>query len=345
MANKLGTSEACTGNSSEAESLTGGGSTGGGFYWTGFFNNTNDGCPYLNIYWGYQRPTGEDWGTFNVTYAKGLACYEITEQVDVNVTLIYPDLQVDTLAPPVPLEDTSKLFTKAITTLLYSAMPQQEASSTFGESFWAAVIARFGLTDEDLGNPDQDERIVEAIKYSQGIVRAQQYHIALRTDDVAASGADTFAPVVGVVTDSGTYRLFLNRAATGVLSGLLAGILICAAISGYSMSTKNVLPKNPFSIGAMISLLADSNLFEKEAPKIRKRVGRAESSASPILSSSTVKMGWFTGRHEGERIFTIYVMDDEMHRLEEHDTSSSIPLRPLSGPTRIARKGFTRLIS
>lgn len=38
------------------------------------------------------------------------------------------------------------------------------------------------------------------------------------------------------------------------------------------MSTKNVLPKNPFSIGPMISLLADFNLFEKEALTIRKWV-------------------------------------------------------------------------
>lgn len=132
---------------------------------------------------------------------------------------------------------------------------------------------------------------------------------------MATSAAEIFAPVAGVVTDSGTHRLFLNRAATWVLSGLLAGILIYAAISRYSMSTRNVLPKNSFSIGAMISLLADFNLFEKEALTIRK----------PIPSPSIVKMGWSTGRHEGKRIFTIRMMDDEMHMVEEHDTSTSIP--------------------
>lgn len=344
LANKLGRGEACTGNSSEVESLTGA-SSGGGFYWTGVLNNTNEGCPLLNFYWGYQGPTGGSSETDNVTYAKGLACYETTEQLDVNVTLVYPDLQVDTQEPPVPLEDTAKLFTKAITTLSYSAMPAQSASGQFGETFWDAVKTRFGLADEDLGDPDQVQRIVGAIEYSQGIVRAQQYHVALRTADVAASAVDSFTSVVGVVTDSGTYRLFLNRAATGVLSGLLASILICTAISGWLMSTKKVLPKNPFSIGAMISLLADSNLLEKKAPAVRKQSRGTKTSVSPMSRSSMVKMGWCSVGHEEERVFTIHVIDDEIPRAEEHDTSSSIPLRSLSSPNRATRKGFTRLNS
>lgn len=339
FANKLGKSEACTGNTSEARYLTGGGTTGGDFYWSGFLNNTNDGCPFLNYYWGYQGPTGEEWGTYNVTYIRGLACYETTEQLDVDATFIYPGLQIDTSAPPVSLENSSELFTTALTTLPYAAMPQPEASTIYGDAFWNAAIARFGLVDQDFGNPDLDEKIIEAIKYSQGVVRAQQYHVALRSEDGATAN---FSPARGIVTDTGRYRLVMNRVSTDVLCGLLAGILIFAGLSGWLMSTKHVLPKNPSSLGAMISLLADSNFFGQTA--LTSEQATRGKFALPILNASTFKMGWFTSKYGAEKVFTIHRVENEIsHHQEKDDGSSSMSLRERSGPTNTMRKGFTAL--
>jgi len=332
-ANRLGRSNACTGNSSKTEYLTHNGPLGGDFHWSAFLNNTGDGCPPLNFYWGYQgaSPT-VDWDstsniTSNVTYVKGLACYETTEQLDIDVTFIYPDLEIDTASPPIPLENTSRLFTTAVTTLPYSTMPPPDGLKEFYGELWYAARLRYGLADEDFGNPEQDEKIIAAIESAHGIVRAQQYHGSLRTNDLAESATGISASAAGIITDLGRYRLVMNNISTGVLCGLLGVILICTGISSCLMSTRYVLPKNPFSIGAMISLLADSNLLDKYLLAADVQATGRPNSASSILNSGIFRMGWFTPSNGGEKVFTVYVEESRMYSQEEDRTNLSVPLR------------------
>ena len=299
----------------------------GNFTFFSFLNNTKAGCPFLNFFWGYQAPTNGSWATYNVTYGKGLACFETTSQLDVDVTFTYPDLRIDTRSPPVSLKSTSKPFSSAINKIPYGSMPSDTIGTNYGYRFRFAMQGYFGITDEDLLNPDNDDRIVEAIKYTHRVIRAQQYHATLRSSSVASQ----LQPVAGVLTDLSTYRLFLNDVATIVLCSLLGGILICLAMAAWLMNTKHVLPKNPLTIGAAVSLLVDSNLLRHEESTDRN----GTIATSDIPKFTTYEMGWVQSKYAGKAVWTIHGSGDEHGRANNAD-DSGVALQTLL-PTKQAQ--------
>ncbi|KAL5356036.1 hypothetical protein BJX96DRAFT_171228 [Aspergillus floccosus] len=56
-------------------------------------------------------------------------------------------------------------------------------------------------------------------------------------------------------------RLFQNMISTRILQAILAAMALCGSISIFLMDTREVLPKNPLSIAAAASLLADSSIL------------------------------------------------------------------------------------
>ncbi|KAJ9658357.1 hypothetical protein H2198_003787 [Neophaeococcomyces mojaviensis] len=359
IANSLG-SASCAGNSTQVNQLASGGDSNGDFIWSSFASNNRPGCPLLNYYWGYMGPTNGSWLAFNLTYARGLACYETVQQVDVDTVLSIPNLAIDPSNPPRPLEDTAKLFTTAATVVPYEQLPVfGSTNNNLGAGFYGAMESHFGILEKDLGNVDRVDDIVSAIRYTHGIIRAQQYNVALRTTNPPVEGTSPNSTLIGTITDAGRYRLVQNTISTGVLCGLLGAMVICATVSSLIMSTKHVLPKNPSTIGAMISLLADSNLFGK----IPKSAVNDESplKTSGLFDGSIFRMGWFTRKRDGQRIFTINVLDDHDEVYDEWDAGDasvtdaditeyreaylgadeSVPLKPRPTVQGEMRRGFT----
>jgi len=65
------------------------------------------------------------------------------------------------------------------------------------------------------------------------------------------------------MTDPNRLRVVQDATSTRILEGLLATMLVCAVLAGILMDTRKVVPKNPCSIAAVGSFLADSNLMDR----------------------------------------------------------------------------------
>ena len=94
------------------------------------------------------------------------------------------------------------------------------------------------------------------------------------------------------------------------------------------MSTKCVLPKEPSTIAAQISLLADSNILNGGLLSTAAlRSGRLD---RDLFKGRTVKMGWFPREIDGKETYTINILVDESTdkkpsaALRAHEESSSL---------------------
>jgi len=111
----------------------------------------------------------------------------------------------------------------------------------------------------------------------------------------------------------------------------------------FQIRLKSVLPNNFLSVGAAISLLADSNLLEAEEPALSGRALNQTATHLQRPKSSIVKMGWFARKRDEERVWTINNVDDQAFSQEQDDSSSGIPLRTLPIATMAPRRGFRML--
>ena len=295
--------------------------------WNAFIENNLDDCPTLNYFWGRQDEPVESTGSpYNVTYAKALSCYETIEQVEVATTLFLPDLKINTTDPPKVLDDaTRRLFSSANITLPYENLPPLFNNETNSKGFWGTVSYQYGIRESDYGDPQQIDSIVAAVRSAHGIIRAQQYHAALRQ---APNSADEIPSSITAQSVNPTrYRLIQNSISTHILCALLLTMIFCAAIASWLMSTKHLLPKNPCSIAAQISLLADSNIFADE--KILHQLEAASRGGKRHftgLKGSKFRIGWSADRKSGQRLFTINVLDTGDSANEE----DAIPLTRVS---------------
>ncbi|KAJ9657711.1 hypothetical protein H2198_004126 [Neophaeococcomyces mojaviensis] len=277
--------------------------------WATFFNNTLPGCPTWNYFWGRQDPPAEPKDTaYNATYVRALSCYEAIEEVQVSTNLNLPSLSIDTNQPPTVLLNTTKssIYSTDVIKYPYPILPQLNNTNSSGSGFWAMINYKFGLVASDFGKPEKVDEIVDAIKSVHGIIRAQQYNAALRTPVEANSGSAPFNIPATLVSPQ-RHRLVQNATTTHVLCGILAAMLICAGLASWFMRTNYVLPKNPCSIAAMISLLADSNIFADDSlmQELEDRIQRRKDGTGRALDHTRFQMGWFDGKPGQDRVFTI----------------------------------------
>lgn len=288
-------------------------------YFGGTLQNEAKGCPNLISIWGHHiYNDGKSNETLhNVTYAKAMSCYETIQQVDVDTTLTYPSLAVQLENPPVPMEETAKLFSMADIALPYNSMPVLHVTNSANQNFWSALLLGAGLNQTALGEANMTDTVAEAFKRAHKIVRAQQYHVALRDDLADASVPSTLG---AAVTDWGTYRLVQDSVSTNILCGLLIAILLLSLISSVLINTRKVLPKNPSSIAASMSLLADSNIFDKDYLWYASAVGRGSTFAKN--TNTKYRLGWFQRVSDMQRVYTIYADDAALEDYELKDAVS-----------------------
>lgn len=109
-------------------------------------------------------------------------------------------------------------------------------------------------------NPNSSDMVIKAINHQDRILRAQVFNNYSRS---AADGTLEHIPLLGNITLSNRLRLSQGAASIRVLEALLASTLVLGIISSILMNTDHVLPKNPSSIAAVASLLADSNILDR----------------------------------------------------------------------------------
>lgn len=107
-----------------------------------------------------------------------------------------------------------------------------------------------------------------AEKFANGIGKVWSRAYALLANyagRIAQTEVEPQLPAVltGTVTRSDELRLFQDAISSRVLEALLGLIAVCIALSFWTMNTREILPKNPCSIGAAASLLAGSNMLRE----------------------------------------------------------------------------------
>lgn len=199
------------------------------------------------------------WGSFvnnTIEHVASLTCGESAEMVDTQTRFQLPEFNVVDDHPPVPDESSARPaenFTE----------PPDWANLDYDEvrldSFFQTLLdSKFAISEEDLGLADRNEKVIQAIKRQHKIYKAQLFN---RCNRISTNGTLDNSPLLGNVTTAGHLGLVQDAASTRILEAFLATMLALGILGSVLMNTDHVLPKNPCSIAAVASLLADSNFL------------------------------------------------------------------------------------
>ena len=187
-------------------------------------------------------------------------------------------------------------------------LPQINSSSGYLDGYFsAAVYGQDGIPESNLASAEFDEKVADRVRHVQAMIRAQQYNLCARVDIPADT---TNPPLNATATNPNQLRLVQQPISTRVLEALLAVMLLCGLLVACLLDTKKVLPKNPCSIAALASLLADSRLVDEQSgilPPGAEWMSEAE--LKERLSGYRFRMGWFNQTEKGGGRFTIDVAD------------------------------------
>ncbi|KAJ5995103.1 hypothetical protein N7481_002080 [Penicillium waksmanii] len=204
------------------------------------------------------------WGYLNgssVEHVIGLSCIQYAETVNVRTRFHLPGLEIDETNPPVPDESSAKLAPN-----LYTPIPEWWVLNANGRYpkfdgfFQDLTSGRYAIPIENFKSEEHDEAVIGAIKHQHKIISAQQFNNYTRG---TANASIAHTPILGNVTTSNRLRVVQDVTSTRILEGLLAFILALGIIGSMLLNTDQVIPKNPCSIAAVASIVADSQLLDE----------------------------------------------------------------------------------
>lgn len=225
-----------------------------------------------------------------------LMCNENITEVDVHSTFRTEDLSIYTNA--IPLVNSSSERPSDLTlgiSGMYSGLKDigsgQSSLDGLDGFFKTLVLSRLDMPLERLPSEERKNSVAQAIKTQHGILRAQ----ALNNEMVRHSFSDASAPDrpanIPATVDYFISRLKQSQLQTFVLTGLLTVILLFACLSLRTISPVP-LPKDPGSIAAQASLLADSTIWWR-MPEGAEFL--SDEDLARRLRRKYFKLGWFTG--------------------------------------------------
>jgi hypothetical protein len=207
------------------------------------------------------------WGNIqseSVGSISAMTCIEAAETVDTVTRFQLPGFDITDDHPPVPDESSARSAPDVdvpwISWNNFNATDTTVKNSTLDEFFTALIMGKYAIPAESLIDPDSIDMVIKAIKHQDRILKAQIFNNYSRS---AADSALDHAPLTGNITKSSRLRLSQDAASTRVLEALLASILVLGIVGSILMNTDHVLRKNPSSIAAIGSLLADSNILAR----------------------------------------------------------------------------------
>lgn len=144
----------------------------------------------------------------------------------------------------------------------------------------------------------------ERVEELYGIYIAQVLHTYYRrstlddgTDDAGDDPTTAhFAadPINGTVVDGARMRLVQNAVSTRILEGLLVAMLVCGALACVLEGKTRILPKDPGSIAAKISLFADGEVWrDREVVEELWEEERVERRREELLKGRVFRMDWW----------------------------------------------------
>ena len=238
-----------------------------------------------------------------VAHVGAIGCNTTVEMVDVEVTFSNAyTFEIDSDNPPVPLEDTARspiyhswdgrLGEIATNDGIHGSglleIPHSEDTMLHPLFALLTLGSRWAIPLDDLGSPEADDKVIEAILFHHRVVAAQQltaYRVASNSSNITLSMED-MSRLPGNTTDADVRyhanfttrpgsaderrRVVQDPTSTRVLQVLLVLVLILL-VTGWTLSatastgTDNVLASSPTTIAALAALVAGGNVLEELA--------------------------------------------------------------------------------
>ncbi|KAJ8112986.1 hypothetical protein OPT61_g4777 [Boeremia exigua] len=260
-------------------------------------------------------------GTSEVNW-KAFTCSSVINQLGIAITM---DVSTLTIIAAAPDESTSRLFSnQTLTSGSLDSFPSSMVPSLFGSADFGGQTSVAGYFDPafqavvyGLGTHDSlDNFSVDKYLNSDGIkeIVAQLQHIhrtitaqSANLIRIPLNTTSLLAPpgtVNATLMDSHRYRLHQSLLSTRILDGLLVTIALCIALSFCLMDTRKVLPKNPTSIAAGVSLIAkDARMLQSDVlPEGAQWYNDSELETKRAWDGLFFRLGWWDGGEPSEHI-------------------------------------------
>jgi hypothetical protein len=208
-----------------------------------------------------------------------MLCKPYMEHMMVNVTFVLPGFDIYPTTPPEIELSTASFFSKdSVWTLLSSSsndfnqfsdtlipvnMPNSDPRIGTLDTFFQALLQSDYIIKTEKANTSilldrylgikNSQSLLEGMQNLYGLVMAQLYNSQKRIPTTA--GDLTMA--TGNITTFDQQRLYQDPTSTYILEALLIIMFVCGLIALFTLDTSPILPKNPCSIAATASLLAD----------------------------------------------------------------------------------------
>jgi hypothetical protein len=207
------------------------------------------------------------WGNVqndSVENISAMTCIEAAETVDTLTRFYLPAFNITDDHPPVPDESSTRPAPDVdipwISWNIFNITDVTAERSNLDGFFTALITGKYATSAENLLDPGSSDMVIKAINHQDRILKAQIFNNYSRS---VADGKLNHAPLPGNITMSNRLRLLQDAASTRILEALLTSILLLGIVGSILMNTDHILPKNPSSIAAVASLLADSNLVAR----------------------------------------------------------------------------------
>ncbi|EKG13694.1 hypothetical protein MPH_09160 [Macrophomina phaseolina MS6] len=233
----------------------------------------------------------------SISNITAMACTPYLESVQTDVTFNAGDFSFDPAAPPMPDETTVDIVGPiSLGALGYELnVPDGLTSNQDLDDFFVTLLYGIdGVPPAELVGPANAEHLRDTVNRLYGRILAQILN-AHRADATATGPA---LPARLMVPHR--LRLMQNPISTRILEGLLAGVAICAALTGVTLNAGRILPKNPCSVGAVVSLLAGARMLGRDViPEGAEWLSGGEKRAAGFYDARTYRMGWWPGGRFG----------------------------------------------
>ena len=263
-------------------------------------------CPPIMIFFGQVSPNKTEHFT-------ALTCNPYLASISVNAVLSLPSFSFPSNQTPTINESSVDYYSDwfpSIVDLADGFQPLNRSTDLFTPFFQAVVYGKDGVPAIELKN---NTKLIEALEHVYRQFAAQILNVNLRNSTYSIPPNRSNVP-------NGTWpasikasqaRLVQSARSTRLLQAILGILLLCAIVVFFTMDARRVLPKPPYTIAAVASLLAGSRLIsehERFFPPGIEWYTNKELERYEIWQDELFRMGWWDEK-DGERRFRIDVKE------------------------------------
>ena len=275
-------------------------------YFNYLFSPSRIGCPPMILFFGQVSPNKTEHFT-------ALTCNPYLASISVNAVLSLPHCSFLGNQPPIVNESSAAYYSDwfpSVVILDEGFQPLNSSTDIFTPFFQAVVYGKDGVPAVELKD---NTKLIESVEHVYRQFAAQILNANLRNATYSVPPNRTNVPNslwTASVRASQT-RLVQSALSTRLLQAILGVLLLCAIAVFLTMDTRSVLPKPPYTIAAVASLVAGSRLIgehERLFPLGMEWYTNRELERSEIWQGKLFRMGWWDGK-DGKRSFRIDVKE------------------------------------